>query len=58
MLEIGVQCAGDFKNIIKFMNDLEQNALVTDIYRSSIYVDANRSVILSDINISVWGVNH
>jgi len=58
VLEIGVQCAGDFKNIIKFMNDLEQNALVTDIFSSRIYVDINRSIILSDINISVWGVNH
>lgn len=58
VLEIGIRCAGDFKNIIKFMNDLEQNALVTDIYKSKIYVDTNRSIIMSDINISVWGVNH
>jgi len=58
VLEIGLNCEGDFKSIINFINDIEQNTLVTDIYRSNIYTDANRSTIISDINISVWGVNH
>ncbi|MCF6207321.1 MAG: hypothetical protein L3J47_10590, partial [Sulfurovum sp.] len=32
VLEMGVGCDGDYKNIVKFMNELEQNVLVTDIY--------------------------
>jgi len=58
VLEIGLNCEGDFKHILRFINDIEQNTLVTDIYHSKIYSDANNSVIVSDINISVWGVNH
>jgi hypothetical protein len=58
VLEIGLNCEGSFKNTIDFINDIEQNTLVTDIYRSNIHADSNRSTIVSDINISVWGVNH
>lgn len=58
VLEIQVACQGDYKDILKFMNDIEQNRLVTDIYGSKIYQDANSSFINADINISVWGVNH
>jgi len=57
VLEVGLRCEGEFKSIVDFINDLEQNTLVTDIYHSEIYADANRSIIVSDINISVWGVN-
>ena len=58
VLEVGLKCKGDFKDIVNFINDLEQNTLVTDVYSSKIYTDVNNSTILSDINISVWGVNH
>ena len=58
VLEIGLNCEGGFKNILHFINDMEQNTLVTDIYSSNIYTDINKSTIISDINISVWGVNH
>ncbi len=58
VLEIGLNCEGEFKSIINFINDIEQNTLVTDIYSSKIYTDINKSTILADINISVWGVNH
>jgi Tfp pilus assembly protein PilO len=58
VLEIGLQCEGNFENIIQFINDIEQNTLVTDIYSSNIHSDMNSSTIISDINISVWGVNH
>ncbi len=58
VLEIQVACQGDYRDILKFMNDIEQNRLVTDIYGSKIYQDANSSFINADINISVWGVNH
>jgi tetratricopeptide (TPR) repeat protein len=57
VLELGIHCSGDFQNIAAFMNDLEQNKLVTDIYRSNIYMDENTSQIIADLNVSVWGVN-
>jgi hypothetical protein len=58
VLEIGVGCKGEYKGIIKFINELEQNNLVTDIYNTSFMVDNTSSQIMADINISVWGINH
>jgi hypothetical protein len=57
VLEVGVGCQGDYKNIVKFMNELEQNVLVTDIYGSQVYMDPNASKVNADLNISVWGIN-
>jgi len=57
VLEVGVGCKGDYKSIVKFMNELEQNVLVTDIYGTSLVMDNNSSKIIADINISVWGIN-
>jgi len=58
VLEVGVKCQGTFSGILQFMNDLEQNTLVTDIYRSTLYTEANSTYVSADISISVWGVNH
>jgi len=58
VLEIGLGCKGEYKSIVKFMNELEQNVLVTDIYGTRFISDANSSEIMGDINISVWGINH
>ena len=58
VLEIGIGCKGEYKNIVKFMNELEQNVLVTDIFQSEIVADTNSSFTVADINISVWGINH
>jgi len=57
VLEVGVGCRGDYKNIVKFMNELEQNVLVTDIYGTQLSMDEDSSKIVADINISVWGIN-
>ncbi|QOR62551.1 hypothetical protein ACM66Z_03540 [Sulfurovum sp. ST-21] len=57
VLEVGIGCKGEYKNIVKFMNELEQNVLVTDIYGTELYMDENSSKIVADINISVWGIN-
>jgi hypothetical protein len=57
VLEVGVGCKGDYKNIVKFMNELEQNVLVTDIYGTQLSMDDNSSKVVADINISVWGIN-
>jgi uncharacterized protein YoxC len=58
VLEIGVGCKGDYQSIVKFMNEIEQNKLVTDIYATQFSLDDNSSDIMADINISVWGINH
>ncbi|MDQ1325382.1 MAG: hypothetical protein QG564_506 [Campylobacterota bacterium] len=58
VLEVGVGCKGEYKDIVKFMNEIEQNVLVTDIYGTNLFLDANSSKVNADINISVWGVNH
>ena len=58
VLEINIGTKSDYKGLVKFMNELEQNTLVTDIYGTNVMVDANSSDIISDINISVWGINH
>jgi hypothetical protein len=58
VLEIGLGARGNFKNLITFINELEQNILVTDIFETKFVLDSNSSDIISDINISVWGINH
>lgn len=58
VLEIAVGCKGEYKGIVKFMNELEQNRLVTDIYGTKFSLDNNSSDIVADINISVWGINN
>ncbi|MBD3807943.1 MAG: hypothetical protein IE880_04415, partial [Epsilonproteobacteria bacterium] len=58
VLEIKIKCQGDYKDILKFMNDVEQNRLVTDIYGSQLKVNKKRSAILADLNISVWGISN
>ena len=58
VLEIGIGCKGEYKNIVKFMNELEQNVLVTDIFKTEFISDSNSSQTVADIHISVWGINH
>jgi len=58
VLQISIGCNGTYKGITKFINQLEKNVLVTDIYQSAIYLDKNDTVNVADINISVWGINH
>ena len=58
VLEIGLGAKGDYKSIVKFMNELEQNVLVTDIFKTELALDDNSSEIKADVHISVWGINH
>ena len=58
VLQISVGCDGQYKNIIKFINQLEKSVLVTDIYGSHLYLEQNDTKVGADINISVWGINH
>ena len=58
VLEIGIGAVGTYKNVVKFMNELEQNVLVTDIFETKFELDDNSSDLKSEIHISVWGINH
>jgi hypothetical protein len=58
VLEIALGATGSYKNIVKFINELEQNTLVTDIFETKLVLDNNSTDIKADIHISVWGVNH
>jgi len=58
VLEIAVGCKGEYKSIVKFMNEIEQNTLVTDIYGTKFTSDPESQQVMADINISVWGINH
>jgi hypothetical protein len=58
VLEIGLGCKGKYKNVVKFMNELEQNVLVTDIFQTEFTSDSNSSDVIANIQISVWGINH
>lgn len=57
VLEMEIVCKGEFQGILAFVNDLEQNKLVTDIYKSDIRVSPDSQQIIADLNVSVWGVN-
>ena len=56
VLEIEVGGKGTFKDLVRFMNELEQSTLVTDIYGT--HFKGGEDGITADINISVWGINH
>jgi len=58
VLEIGLGATGNYRSIVKFMNELEQNVLVTDIFETKLALENNSSELKADINISVWGINH
>ncbi|MCF6200610.1 MAG: type 4a pilus biogenesis protein PilO [Hydrogenimonas sp.] len=55
VLEIGVDCEGSYKNMIKFMNEIEESELVVDIY--NINLESNRT-IKANFKVSVWGINY
>jgi len=58
VLEISLGCKGEYRNIVKFINEIEQNVLVTDIYGTKFSADKTSADVMADIKISVWGINH
>ncbi len=57
VLEVELGFRAQFKDVLQFMHELEQNRLVTDI--QSINLSGDRSGgIYADTNLSVWGINH
>ncbi len=57
VLEMDIKCRGKFQSIMAFINDLEQNKLVTDVYKTDIRLDPETDTIVADLKVSVWGVN-
>ena len=55
VLEIGVECEGTYKNMIKFMNEIEESELVVDIYHIDMESDKD---IKAKFKVSVWGINY
>jgi len=53
VLDIEVEVTGDYKNIIKLINDLEKSDIVTDVYNFEFENDKELKAI---IRISVWGL--
>jgi Tfp pilus assembly protein PilO len=57
VLDIDLKTSGRYKNMIKFINSLENSDLVVDIhnmeFRTNGYNDVN-----STLNISVWGIRY
>jgi len=58
VLEIAVGCQGNYVDLVKFVNEIEQNTLVTDIYGTKFVPQKDSDMISADINISVWGINY
>ena len=55
VLEIGVECQGTYRNMIRFMNEIEESELVVDIYKIDMESDKN---IQANFKVSVWGINY
>ncbi len=55
VLEVEISCNGDFKNLISYINDIEQSDLVVDIYDLSIL---NKNPLQTIFKVSVWGINY
>jgi Tfp pilus assembly protein PilO len=55
LLDITIKSSSNFKNTLLFINSLEQSELVVDLH--DFKIDAQNSLV-SDLNISVWGIKY
>lgn len=55
VLNVKVELDGDFKNIMKFINTLEESELVVDIYNLKL---ESQDLITGYIDIGVWGMKY
>ncbi len=55
VLDITIKADGDYKDLLKFINKLEQSFLVVDLHDFTL---ASQSVLSADLNISVWGITY
>ncbi|BCD68074.1 type 4a pilus biogenesis protein PilO [Nitratiruptor sp. YY09-18] len=54
VLEVEIGCNGDYKNLISYINSIEQSDLVVDVYE--IDMDGGEP-IKTILKVSVWGIN-
>jgi len=54
-LNLRVDFKGNFKNIMKFINAIEESKLVVDIYEINL---ESKSGLNGYINIAVWGMKY
>ena len=55
VLEIDIECKGNYQNIISFINDIEESELVVDVYE--IILEKEKK-IKANFKVSVWGINY
>ncbi|MBN2894733.1 MAG: hypothetical protein JXK05_02440 [Campylobacterales bacterium] len=55
VLDITIRADAPYKNLLKFINQLEQSALVVDLHEFRITAD---KTLTADLNISVWGISY
>jgi len=55
VLDINISTVGNYINVLKFINSLEQSDLVVDIHDLNI---SAKDELNSDISISVWGIKY
>ncbi len=53
VLDISINTNGEYKNLLKFINSLEQSNLVVDVHDLNI---SARDYLEGKVNISVWGI--
>ncbi|MFA6196384.1 MAG: type 4a pilus biogenesis protein PilO [Sulfurimonas sp.] len=53
VLDIDINCTGNYKNTLNFINSLEQSELVVDLHDFNLSAVDN---LQGDLNISVWGI--
>ena len=54
-LDVEVDANGNFHNIMKFINSIEENSLIVDIHTMTMDVKKNIHV---DFDIAVWGIKY
>jgi hypothetical protein len=55
VLNVNIAFSGDFKNVMKFINTLEESQLVVDVNDIKL---ASTNTINASINIAVWGMKY
>ena len=55
VLDISIDTKGHYKDVLKFINSLEQSDLVVDVHDLNI---SAKDYLQSNINISVWGIKY
>jgi len=55
VLDISIKANGRYKNMLRFINRLEQSFLVVDLHDFTFKTD---EALVVDLNISVWGITY